>query len=181
MSQPAVERCPRCNASCAPHHKFCAQCGRFLGEESVDQRLLLAMAHEREGRNDAARQELQGILEADPGHVLANHLLGSLYFHEGVLEVATRHYQQALAAAPNFILAHYDLGVAWYHLGNMPEAIRAFRRCLEIDEHYNAAHYRLGLALFHAGELEQAMKQFEGVDHSHARVLDGPLPHGRDP
>ena len=96
----AVERCPRCGAGCAPNHKFCAECGMFLRDPFLDQRLLLAMTYEGEGRNDAARQELERILESAPDHVLANHLLGSLYFHEGVLEVATRHYQKAVAAAP---------------------------------------------------------------------------------
>jgi tetratricopeptide (TPR) repeat protein len=147
----SIERCPRCNASCAPNHRFCAECGVQLCDNLLERRLLAAMAYEREGRNNEARQELERILECDPAHAIANHLLGTLYFHEGVLEFATHYYNQAIAAAPRFILAHYDLGVAWYHRGNMLEAIRAFRRCLEIDPHYNAAHYRLALSLFHAG------------------------------
>jgi len=77
----ALERCPKCGASCASHYKFCAECGMFLRDTFVDPRLLLAMTYEAEGRNDDARQELERVLQSAPDHVLANYLLGSLYFH----------------------------------------------------------------------------------------------------
>jgi len=93
--------------------------------------------------------------------ILANHLLGTLYFHQGTIDLAIERYDMALAHAPGFVLCHYDLGVAWYHRGNMPEAIRSFRKCLEIDPHYNAAHYRLALSLFHVGRLGSALEHFE--------------------
>ena len=43
-------RCPRCGKLSAESDKFCAECGRFLRDASIDQRLLLALVHEREGR-----------------------------------------------------------------------------------------------------------------------------------
>jgi len=123
-------RCPRCGHKPAAADKFCAECGRFLRDASIDQRLLLALVHERDGKGRQARQELQHLLDAEPNHVLANHLLGSLFFHEGQLDLAIEHYRRAVAASATFVLAHYDLGVAYYHRGNMPEAAAAFRRCL---------------------------------------------------
>jgi tetratricopeptide (TPR) repeat protein len=154
-------RCPRCGHQPGAADKFCAECGRFLRDASVDQRLLLALVHEREGRGAEARQELQHLLDAEPGHVLANHLLGNLVFHEGLLDLAIEHYRRAVAVSVTFDLAYYDLGVAYYHRGNMPEAATAFRRCLEINPDYNAAHYRLALALFHQGQLADAREHFE--------------------
>jgi tetratricopeptide (TPR) repeat protein len=154
-------RCTRCGHLAGESDKFCAECGLFLRDAHVDQRLLLAMEHEREGRHREARRELERLLDNEPDHVLGNHLLGTMYFHQGTLDLAIERYQKAIAGAPRFVLCSYDLGVAWYHRGNMPEAIRAFRRCLEIDPHYNAAHYRLAISLFHAGELEPALEHFE--------------------
>lgn len=154
-------RCTRCGREAGSEDKFCAECGMFLRDAFVDERLLLALVHEREGRGRDARRELERLLEVDPTNILANHILGSLYFHQGTLELAIEKYQAAVAAAPDFVRGYYDLGVAWYHRGNMPEAIKAFRRCLEIDPHYNAAQYRLALSLFHAGNLEEALEHFE--------------------
>lgn len=154
-------RCTRCGREAGAQDKFCAECGMFLRDAFVDERLLLALHYEKEGHSRDARHELERLLEVDPNSVLANHLLGNLYFHQGTLELAIERYEAAVAAAPEFVLGFYDLGVAWYHRGNMPEAIRAFRRCLQIDEHYNAAHYRLALSLFHAGNLDEALEHLE--------------------
>ncbi len=156
-------RCSRCGREADSQDKFCAECGMFLRDAFVDKRLLLALVHEKEGRSRDARRELERLLELEPDNVLANHLLGTLYFHQGTLELAIERYEAAVAAAPKFVLGHYDLGVAWYHRGNMPEAIRAFRQCLEIDENYNAAHYRLALSLFHAGNLDDALEHLEAA------------------
>ena len=121
------------------------------------------LVHEKGGRaQEGTPHELERVLEEEPDNVLANHLLGTLYFHQGTLDLAIERYQKALRGAPEFVLGYYDLGVAWYYRGNMPEAIKAFRRCLEIDPHYNAAHYRLALSLFHAGRLDEAaLEHFE--------------------
>ena len=154
-------RCSRCGYCAGELDKFCAECGLFLRDAYIDHRLLRALAEERDGHSRNARQQLEYLLQAEPKHVLANHLLGIFYFHQGMLDLAIERYQKAVEEAPGFVLAHYDLGVGWYHRGNMPNAIRAFRRCLEIDPNYNAAHYRLAIALFHAGELEEAMEHFK--------------------
>lgn len=154
-------RCTRCGRVAAPADKFCAECGMFLRDAFVDHRLLTALNHEKVGRSRNARLDVERLLDSDPGNVLGNHLLGTLYFHQGMLDLAIERYQKAVAEAPKFVLCHYDLGVAWYHRGNMPEAIRAFRHCLEIDPGYNAAHYRLAICLFHAEQLDDALEHFE--------------------
>ena len=154
-------RCSRCGHEAADTDKFCAECGLFLRDAFVDQRLLHALVPEREGKHRDARRELERLVESEPDNALANHLLGSVYYHQGTLDLAIERYERALELAPEFVLCSYDLGVAHYHRGNMPEATKAFRRCLEIDRHYNAAHYRLGIALLHAGELKQALDHFE--------------------
>ena len=93
-------RCNRCGRVAAETDKFCAECGLFLRDAYVDLRLLLALVHERDGRSEEASHELQRLLQAEPDHVLANHLLGTFYFHQGTLDLAIQHYQTALKAAP---------------------------------------------------------------------------------
>ncbi len=154
-------RCSRCGRIVEERDKFCAECGMFLRDAAIDQRLLLALTEQAKGRTDEARQELERLLENEPEHALANHLLGSFYFHDGLMDQAIARYLRAVANAPHFILAFYDLGVAYYHRGNMRDAVIAFRRCLELDPDYNAAHYRLALALYHCGELQQALEHLQ--------------------
>jgi tetratricopeptide (TPR) repeat protein len=165
-------RCSRCGHEAADTDKFCAECGLFLRDAFVDQRLLHALVPESEGKHREARRELERLVDSAPENALANHLLGSVYFHQGTLDLAIERYERALELAPEFVLCSYDLGVAHYHRGNMPEAIKAFRRCLEIDRHYNAAHYRLAVALFHAGELDLALGDLAAAAREFERGLE---------
>ncbi len=132
-----------------------------MADTTFDDQVLHALNLERDGRSRDAQYELERLLDSQPHHVVANHILGTLYFHEGMLDRAIECYTLAVQIAPDFVLAFYDLGVAWYHRGNMLEAAAAFRRCLAINANYKAAHYRLALALFHAGRLEDALSHFE--------------------
>ena len=75
-------RCSRCGRLAAEDDKFCAECGMFLRDAFVDQRLLLALDLERRGQSAEARRELERLRETESDHVLANHLLGTLYFHQ---------------------------------------------------------------------------------------------------
>jgi tetratricopeptide (TPR) repeat protein len=154
-------RCARCGREAAETDKFCAECGNFLRDAFVDRRLVSPLVLETQGRHREARRELERLVEAEPANALANHLLGTVYFHQGTLDQAIGQYARALELEPRFVLCSYDLGVAYYHRGDMPSAIRAFRKCLELDPHYNAAHYRLAISLFHAGQLQQALEHFE--------------------
>ena len=154
-------RCPRCGRTAADTDKYCAECGMFLRDAFVDHRLLHALWHQQEGRNKEARQELQRLVEAEPEHVLASHILGSMYYHQGTLDQAIEYYQRALELAPKSQVCAYDLGVAWFHRGNVEEAIKVFLHCLELNPNYNAAHYRLGICYFHVGRLDEALEHFE--------------------
>ncbi|HET8797612.1 MAG TPA: tetratricopeptide repeat protein [Thermoanaerobaculia bacterium] len=161
MTNANPDRCTRCGRVPQPVDKFCAECGSFLRDAFIDHRLLLAMLHESLGQSREAQKELERLVDIEPDHVLANHLLGTYYFHQGMLDRAIDRYEIALRGAPEFVLGFYDLGVALYHRGNMFAAADAFRRCLQINPDYKAAHYRLGLSLFHTGHLDEALEHFQ--------------------
>jgi Tfp pilus assembly protein PilF len=97
------QRCTRCGRVAAETDKFCAECGFFVRDAHIDQRLLLALVREREGRSEEARYELQRLLQPEPDHVLANHLLGTFYFHQGTLELAI---ELCLEIDPDYKAAH---------------------------------------------------------------------------
>ena len=101
-------RCMRCGREAAESDKFCAECGNFLRDAFVDQRLLTSLVLERDGDAQEARRELERVIEIEPDNVLANHLLGSMYFHQGTLDLAIERYQQAAKHAPQFVACVYD-------------------------------------------------------------------------
>lgn len=96
-------RCSRCGRPAEEQDKFCAECGLFLRDAYLDHRLLLALVEEKDGHSREARQQLEHLLQADPNHVLANHMLGTFYFHQGTIDLAIERYQKAVAAAPTFV------------------------------------------------------------------------------
>ncbi len=79
-------RCTRCGRDAAEQDKFCAECGMLLRDALVDHRLLHALVPERDGRHRDARRELERLVEADPDNAIANHMLGTVYFHQGALD-----------------------------------------------------------------------------------------------
>ena len=91
-------------------HLFCAECGMFLRDAWVDQRLLLPLRLEMEGRHREARRELERLVAMEPEDPLTHHLLGTVFFHQGTLDLAIERYERALELAPSFVLCAYDLG-----------------------------------------------------------------------
>jgi len=118
-------RCTRCGREATDADKFCAECGLFLRDAFVDHRLLHALSQRIGGNYREARRELERLVEMEPDHALANHLLGTVYFRQGTLDQAIERYRKALELAPRFLECSYDLGVACHHRGLMPEAISA--------------------------------------------------------
>ncbi|HSN68504.1 MAG TPA: hypothetical protein VLV48_04630, partial [Thermoanaerobaculia bacterium] len=76
MNAKPIERCPRCGKASAEDHKYCAECGMFLRDPWIDQRLLAPLVLEQVGKSKEARRELERLLEIDADHPIANLLLG---------------------------------------------------------------------------------------------------------
>ena len=68
-----MKRCSRCGHRPEETDKFCVECGMFLRDSHVDERVMLALAHEREGRHQEARWELRRLLEFEPNNVLVSY------------------------------------------------------------------------------------------------------------
>ena len=109
-----IQRCQRCGRLAGEADKFCAECGNFLRDAWTDRRLLLSLSQEQRGKSREAQRDLERLLQIEPDNVLANHILGTFYFHQGMLDRAIERYERAVKAEPKFVLAHYDLGVATF-------------------------------------------------------------------
>jgi tetratricopeptide (TPR) repeat protein len=109
-----------------------------------------ALSHHQAGRLSQAQRIYERILEAEPRHADALHLLGVAAHQSGAHRRAVDLISEALAAAPENAVFLSNLGEAHRALGEWQQAEACYRRCLGIDERHVAAHNNLGLV--HAAE-----------------------------
>lgn len=154
----------------------------------------------REGRLDAARQELEQaqMLRADDEDVL--NLISIVEFKRGNFREAARAARDLLAKNPESAILHANLGLILFKDGAIDEAEEELRRAVEIKPDHARSHlylgllYRdrgkLGLALEHlrfagakklVGELEEALRkgaragsERPGTAAEPVRTLDAP-------
>ncbi len=124
---------------------------------SISEAFALAIQHHQAGRLQAAEQIYRQILQAEPNHAEAIHLLGVLAHQVGQHGIAVETIQRAIRLKGNAFAFHNNLGEAYRALGRIPEAVACYRRALELKPDYAEAHNNLGLALQEQGKLDEAV------------------------
>jgi tetratricopeptide (TPR) repeat protein len=127
---------------------------------TVAQALGLAVRLHRAGNLPQAERIYQIILQADPHHVDALHLLGVVAHQAGRHEAAGMYLRRALRLQPDHAEAYSNLGVALQAQGQLDEAASCFRQALRLKPHWAAAHYNLGLVLQARGRLDGAAASY---------------------
>ncbi len=137
---------------------------------TIPQALAAAIEHHRGGRWQEAEQLYRRILEADPRHVDAWHLLGVLACQAGKHQDGVASIRRALELKPDFAEAHNNLGNALRELGRLDEAINCYRRALQFKPDYADAHnnqvvawHRLAELAWQAGKHEEAVECLQRV------------------
>ncbi|MBP2316464.1 tetratricopeptide repeat protein [Azospirillum soli] len=123
-----------------------------------------AVARHHAGDLAGAERGYRAILQADPGHVEALHLLGVLAHQTGHDAEAARLIAEAIARANEKgggkAEHHANLGLALHGLGRVAEAEAAYRRALALKEDYPEAQNSLGSALQDLGRLDEAIAHY---------------------
>jgi tetratricopeptide (TPR) repeat protein len=119
--------------------------------------LAIAIRHHQGGRLQAAEQIYRQILQAEPNHADAIHLLGVIAHQVGKPDEAVACYRRALELKPDYAEAHSNLGVVCKEQGKLDEAVACYRRALELKPDYAEAHNNLGGALKEQGKLDEAL------------------------
>jgi len=123
----------------------------------------LGVQHHVAGRLEPAEAIYREILDVEPGHPAALHLLGVIAHQDGDSESAWPLIQQATREAPDYAEAHADLGLVFNALGRVDEAIACYRRSLSINPDNSGAHNNLGNALFASGRFDEAVNSYRGA------------------
>ena len=124
---------------------------------TISETWAMAIKHHQAGRLHAAEQIYRQILQAEPNHADAWHLLGYIAHQVGKPEVAVEYIGHAIQLAGNQAAFHYNLGDVYRTMRRLPEAVACYRRVVELKPDFLEAHNNLGNLLKEQGQLDQAV------------------------
>ena len=116
-----------------------------------------AAALHRTGRLKDAEALYRKILEAEPGHFDALHLLGVLCIQQGLCDQAIELIARAIGKRPSFPDAHANLGVALAESGRVGAALESYDRALRLKPGNAEAWCNRGNALARLGRHGDAL------------------------
>jgi predicted O-linked N-acetylglucosamine transferase (SPINDLY family) len=128
---------------------------------TISEALTIALAHHAAGRLPQAEQIYRQIIDAEPRHADALHLLGVIAHQVGQHATAEDYIGRAIAIRPQVATYHNNLGEAYRAQGKFPQAQACYRRGLELDPGYAEAHNNLGVALQDQGQIEEAVACYQ--------------------
>ena len=127
---------------------------------TIQQAIDLAIQHHKAGRLPQAEAIYQRILDSNPNHSTALHLLGMIAHHEGKNNLAVDLITKSLAIEPDYTEAHSNLGRVFQHLGKLDDAISSFQKAIALKPAYANAHNNLGTAFRNLGQLDDAVESY---------------------
>ncbi len=126
---------------------------------------------QRAGKPAEAERLCRQILDKDPKHVDAAHLLGLARAAQGDLEGAVTLLEEVLAGDPAIATAVYNLATLKQRQGQDEAALAGFLRASELAPAYVPARLAAAAALHKGGRIEEALVHYrEGL----AREPDNP-------
>ncbi|MCB2170953.1 MAG: tetratricopeptide repeat-containing glycosyltransferase family protein [Deltaproteobacteria bacterium] len=111
----------------------------------------------REGRFGAAKDLYVEILNLDPNHPDALHLLGLIAHQTGKDDLAADLIARAIRIDPDQAAFHCNLGNVLASLGDLEGAILSYKNAVNLNPHLVEANYNLGNALYRDGKVDEAV------------------------
>jgi Flp pilus assembly protein TadD len=119
-----------------------------------------AVFHHRAGHFAQAEPLYQRILQVDPDHAEALHLLGLMAYQVGKLDQAGDLISRAIHSDSTKAPYFYNLGIVLQRLGRFHEAVTAYQQAVRLHPGYVEAHCNLGNVLKEQGKLEEAVAAY---------------------
>jgi predicted O-linked N-acetylglucosamine transferase (SPINDLY family) len=126
----------------------------------VPEILAIARQHHQAGRLREAEAIYRQVLQVQPSHPDALHLLGVIAHQVGRHTTAVDYISQAIAYNPEAAEYHNNIGEAYRAQGKLEEAISAFRQALARKPNYPKVYGNLGNAFRAQGKLEEAISAY---------------------
>ena len=123
---------------------------------SIDQAMSLATQLQTQGRLQEAEHLLQQILQQQPNHPFALHLLGVIAHQVGKQEVAAELILKAIQSKDDVPLFHANLSEILRQLKNLDDAIKHGEQAVALEPQMAMAHSNLGIAYFDRKDYDNA-------------------------
>ena len=132
-----------------------------LAINPVQQLFSQALLQHQNGHLEAAQAGYEAVLQHNPKHVDANHLLGMLLSSKQDYVRALSYLEQAIALHPKEYSFWGNRALALEGLQNYDEALASFDRALSCKQDCPITWYNRGNILKKLGKLEEALHSFE--------------------
>jgi tetratricopeptide (TPR) repeat protein/2-polyprenyl-3-methyl-5-hydroxy-6-metoxy-1,4-benzoquinol methylase len=127
---------------------------------TIQQAIDVAVQHQSVGELTNAKSIYENILQTEPDHPVALHLLGVVALQSGKNDIAVDLIRKALAIKPDYADAHSNLGGALLQMREMDDAVSSYRESLALRPDHAEANYDLGFALQERGDLDDAIASY---------------------
>ena len=131
-----------------------------------------ALEHHRAGRLPQAEAIYRRILESEPHHADALHLLGLITLQTGQAQSSVTLIERAIQAKSDVPQYHNGLGEALSALRKFEAATAAYTQALALKPDYAEAHNNLGLALQEQKRLPEAVAAFQQAVNANPDFAD---------
>ena len=121
------------------------------------------LALHQQGELEAAKAIYQQVLQGQPLHFDAVHLLGVIAYQSKDLERAADLMGQAIAIYPRHAPCHSNRGLTLQHLQRLDEALEHYEQALALQPDYAEAYHNRGIALKLMGRLEDALASMDAA------------------
>ncbi len=115
------------------------------------------------GQADKAAAICRKVLQSQPGHPDALHVLGNVAKDQGHLQRALKFFQQGLRTAPGHVHLLNSAGLLFRKMGHVQQALECFEQAIKIDPTYYHGRYNLANLCRAQGDLERAKKLYRQV------------------
>ncbi len=120
-----------------------------------------AVAQHQAGRLQEAAALYKQILQAQPNHFDALHLLGVIFFQAGQNSQAVELIQRAIAINPAHPAPHLNIGLALKGLGRAQEALASYDKAIALKPNYPDAFNNRAAALQDLLRLDDALASYD--------------------
>ncbi len=119
------------------------------------------LAHHQSGQLQEAEAIYQSILQKQPQHSDAIHLLGVIAHQVGKNEIAVNLIDSAIKINPDVANFYNNAGEAYRALHNYDLALARYEKAIAIKPDYAEAHNNLGITLKDVDRIDEAMSHYE--------------------
>ena len=137
------------------------QQNRLQADPDIASELNRAVTFHRSGEIEKAEAGYRTVLEIDPKHPDALHLMGIIASQQGNYETAVRLINQAIQQFPDSDIYYNNMGNALARLNRIDEAIDAYMEALRINPDSVDAINNLATNLKESGRADEALGYFK--------------------